>query len=67
MRIKNIIDKDALSELEKLKVKCTCGHSIVMPVYKDTHICEYCGKKVRNNTKLYFMYKMRKELKKDGE
>lgn len=63
-KIKNIIDPKALSELEKLKVKCPCGHSMVMPVYLDYMICDYCGRKVLNNTKLHFMYKVRKELNK---
>ena len=64
-KIKNIIDPKALSELEKLKVQCDCGHKVVMPVYLDTMICDYCGRKIRNNTKSYFMYKMRKELQKN--
>lgn len=67
MKIKNIVDEKALSELEELKVKCECGHSMVMPVYIDSKICSYCGKKVKNNTKLYFMYKLRKELKNSGK
>lgn len=64
INVKNIIDEKALSELEKLKVKCKCGHTMVMPVYVDEVICKHCGKKVQNNSKLYFMYKMRKVLKK---
>ena len=63
--IKNIIDEKALSELEKLKVKCECGHTKIMPVYQDTAICEFCKRKIYNNTKMYFMYKLRKEIKKN--
>ena len=61
---KNIIDEKALSELEKLKVKCECGHTKIIPVYQDYVICRFCKRKVYNNTRLYFMYKMRKELRK---
>ena len=63
--IKNIIDEKALSELEKLKVKCECGHTKIMPVYQDTAICKFCKRKIYNNTKMYFMYKLRKEIKKN--
>jgi len=45
-----------------IKVKCSCGHTQVIPVYRDTMYCAYCGKKLKNNTRLYFIYKMRKEL-----
>ena len=48
--------------MEELKVKCTCGHTTVMPVFVDKKICSYCGNIVKNNTKAYFIYKMRKEL-----
>lgn len=62
---KNIVDDKALSELEKLKVLCVCGHKTIMPVYQDFAICKYCKRKLYNNTKLYFMYKVRKELGKN--
>ena len=62
---KGIVDEKALSELENLKVKCVCGHKMIMPVYLDSTICTYCGKKVKNNTKLYFLYKLRKEINKN--
>jgi hypothetical protein len=62
---KNIIDEKALSELEKLKVKCVCGHTKIMPVYQDYAICNFCKRKMYNNTKMYFMYKLRKEINKN--
>ena len=64
-KTKNIIDEKALTELEQLKVKCVCGHTQIMPVYQDKTICTHCNKKIKNNTKLYFLYKMRKALKKN--
>ena len=60
---RSIIDDKALSELEKLKVKCVCGHTKIMPVYLDTTICNFCKRKIYNNTKMYFMYKVRKARK----
>ena len=63
-RIKPKDDEKMLSELDKLKVKCDCGHIVIMPVYQDKTICSFCGKKITNNTKLHFLYKMRKEIQK---
>lgn len=51
--------------LAELKVKCKCGHVKTMPVFLDSTICNQCGNKIKNNTKAYFMYKLRKELKKN--
>ena len=61
---KQITDNKALSELEELKVECVCGRKVIMPVYIDSVICKHCGNKIQNDSKLYFMYKMRKELNK---
>lgn len=41
-------------------IKCKCGHSVFIPVYKDNIICKWCGCKVVNNTKKHFKYKLRK-------
>lgn len=51
--------------MEELKVKCSCGHSTVMPVFVNQKICSFCGNIVKNNTKAYFLYKLRKELNKN--
>lgn len=63
---RKFIEEKALNELEELKVKCQCGHTLILPVYLDSGICNHCGNKVKNNTKLYFKYKLRKEIKKNG-
>lgn len=47
----------------KIKVKCKCGHILTMPVYVDKLICNWCGKVVHNNSKVYFRYKLRKKIK----
>lgn len=48
-------------KLSLLKVKCKCGHVIVMPVYIDKLICNWCGRIVQNNTLMYFKYKIKKD------
>ena len=60
--IRQIIDEDALKKLKELSIKCECGHTFIMPVYQDFKICTNCGKKVQNNSLLYFKYKLRKEM-----
>ena len=57
-------DTKILEMYSSIKVKCKCGHSQVIPVFMDVANCSFCGKKIHNNTKLYFKYKMRKELNK---
>lgn len=58
-----------LQEVEKLaqvyndhiKVKCKCGHTHILPVQVHFKICSHCGRKLRNDTKAYFMYQLRKK------
>lgn len=60
---KKSISDDALKELENLKVKCECGHTLIMPVQHDYLICSHCKRKVKNNTKEWFKYNLIKKLK----
>lgn len=55
------------AHIDEIKIKCPCGHTIVMPVFADYLICSHCKKKVNNNTKAHFRFKMRKELGKVKE
>lgn len=50
-------------ERKENTVKCKCGHSVFIPVFKDDLICHWCGYKVINTTKNHFKYKLRKVLK----
>ena len=46
-----------------IRVKCNyCGHSNTIPVFDDYKNCRWCGKKIKNNTKAYFKYQIRKRL-----
>lgn len=59
-------DTLAFKFYDQIKVKCKyCNHSVTFPVFLDTKLCDYCGKKLKNNTRAYFKYKMRKVLKKE--
>lgn len=51
------------NELAELKVKCSCGHVKMMPVFLDKVVCDFCGKTIRNNTRQHFKYKLRKLMK----
>lgn len=55
-------DTKRFNSYSKGKLHCKCGHSLIIPVYKDFCICSYCGAKVINNTKEHFKYKMRRML-----
>ncbi len=62
MSWKNNKDGRVISEEVELRVECPyCKHKNMMPVYLDTKLCYWCKNKIRNNTKLYFKYKLRKQ------
>lgn len=64
---KQIVDKKVQQELDKLNVKCKfCGHTMFMKVQQDFKICTHCRRKVLNNSKAYFIYKLQKTMKKEG-
>lgn len=46
------------------KVKCKCGHSVVVTNKYDRVICSWCGNWVYKDKKAEFKYKMMKEIKK---
>lgn len=45
------------------RVKCTCSHSIFIPVYVKSMRCNYCGK-INYNKKEQFKMNLLKELEK---
>jgi len=58
-------DKKALSEETNLRVQCPyCKHKNMIPVFLDEKLCYWCNRKIKNNTELYFKYKLRKEIRK---
>jgi len=56
-------DTKIMHEYNSIKVKCKhCGHVNAMPVFVDSKVCWFCKKKMNNNTKAYFKYKIRKMI-----
>ena len=56
-----------IEEDTNLRVECPyCKRKNYMPVFVDERICYWCKKKIKNNTKSYFIYKLRKEIKNNG-
>lgn len=65
-RIKEDWEKHTQARLQST-VQCKkCGHKILISADKDYRICNWCNSKVYNDTKTYFMRKM-KTLMKEGE
>lgn len=49
-----------LKRYADIKVKCKhCGHTNTMPVFVEEKICSFCKKKIYNNSKAHFKYKLR--------
>ena len=65
--IRQIVDNETLDKLNELKVRCECGHTLIIPVYRDYNICTHCGKKVQNNTLLHFKFKLLKQMRKEDK
>lgn len=61
---KRVVNEIELQKLEELKVKCECGHTLIMPVQENYLICSHCMKKVKNNTKAWFVYNYYKTIRK---
>lgn len=51
-------------EYNKVKVKCKCGHKLVIPVWVDKQICSWCHHYVYRNKQLEFKEKVMREMKK---
>ncbi len=49
--------------LYKHKVKCKCGHTLIM-IDRKSDICGWCGRKVYRNKKDEFEDKLKKEIRK---
>lgn len=50
-------------EYDKVKYKCSkCGHKVVIPVWCDKNICDWCGKYVFKDKKEEFKYRMKERM-----
>ena len=54
-----------LEEMTKARVKCSCGHSVVIPPKKDKYICSWCGNYVFKDKQTEFRYKFKENLMKE--
>ena len=56
-------NKKFLDVISKFKVKCECGHVMVM-VNKKSDVCDWCGRKVYRSKKDEFEDKLKKGIRK---
>ena len=50
--------------LTKNKIKCKCGHSVLISPNKDKIICQWCGNYVFKNEKLEFKFRVKEIINK---
>ena len=58
-----IMFKRMSEEYDKVKIKCKCGHRVVVPMWVDKKICSWCGKYVYRNKKEEFKDKVKQKIK----
>ena len=64
MSILNDEEYERLSrEYEKVRYKCKCGHSVIIPAWVDKQLCSWCGNYVYKDKKDEFKNKI-KEMSK---
>ena len=64
MSILNDEEYERLSrEYEKVRYKCKCGHSVIIPAWVDKQLCNWCGNYVYKDKKDEFKNKL-KEMSK---
>lgn len=51
--------------LESGKSLCVCSHKQLIPPNKDSEICTYCGRTIKNTSKARFRYVMFNMLRKE--
>ncbi len=54
-----------LNDMTKSRVKCSCGHSVLIPTRKDKTICSWCGNYVFRNKQDEFKYRFKENLLKE--
>lgn len=65
-------DKTRAKHYMETRVICKCGRRLTLPAYKDSTICDWCGRKVNNTSRQHFKLKMmdlllKQELEEDME
>lgn len=44
------------------KVKCMCGHSVIIPPHVDKVLCRWCGNFVFKNKEVEFKYRLKEKI-----
>lgn len=58
--------KRMTDEYDKVKYKCECGHTVIIPYHIDKQLCSWCHRYVFKNKQDEFRYRLnekRKEVK----
>lgn len=56
--------KQQASEYDKVKVRCSCGHRVVIPYWEEKQLCGWCKHYVYKNKKIEFKEKMKDAIRK---
>ena len=56
-------DITMMREYDKVKYKCKCGHSVIIPVWVDKNVCDWCGNYVFRDKKKEFEYRVKEKMK----
>ena len=51
-----------LNDITKSRIKCKCGHSVVLPNRADKAICNWCGNYVFKNKEVEFKHRVKENL-----
>lgn len=55
-------DSKRFTDISKFRVKCKCGHTIIMSKAERT-VCSHCGHYIYKTPAIEFRYKMKEKLK----
>lgn len=50
-------------ELDKVKIICSCGHRVIVPMYAKKKLCDWCGYWVYRDKKEEFRDRLKQKMK----
>ena len=65
-KYRNDIDR-YYSATEDIRTICKCGNRVKLPVMKSYIICDWCGRKIINDSKARFKYMLKKKLEEEND
>lgn len=54
-----------LNDITQATIKCSCGHSVLIPQKQNKFICSWCGNYVFRTKEEEFKYRMKEKLLKE--